>query len=464
MRSCDTVVTLWHTLHRAGMPVAGERDFDTAAGLRREGSRCRRPAGTLPPQSVLLRCLLGALLSASPAASHGGAGAHVGGPPLVVVIPTFSLAFTSRVLPGRTTWRERVPTVITTDGPEERGVPHPQEKWNATGHEAWFEYPDDGEGEVHKLGRQSDTRCIAALRIANDTHPRAHWYLYGDDDTQWFPETILPLLRRFDHTRPYILSDSTGCSAGRCRHTRKSALCVHGSARLNVTAGCVRFPSADPCTREALTSPTLCPGYGYGPHDKPAHQPFPDLCGTSGMIISRGLMDRISRADFLQNCEHGQLHPPGIGGDLRLMFCVWTLLGIGPTDPLFWAHGDDFCSFGYLRPQQIVEELDRALTRGDCGFNCQRVLQATAAYSSSHGPATIQDVWKRYSAARTLFADMLRRHEDEQASLGVFPPEPPPEPPSFPPGHRWAFPPPPRAPLGPTPPYPPYPDEAGEKQ
>lgn len=120
---------------------------------------------------------------AVPGVGHGS-GIFAGGPAVVFVVPTFERNFAPRVLPGRITWRARAPTVIVTNGTEERFLGRPRQ-WYATEHEVWYEFPDDPANDTHPPPtRASDTRCIAALRLANDSYPQAHWYAYGDDDTQ----------------------------------------------------------------------------------------------------------------------------------------------------------------------------------------------------------------------------------------------------------------------------------------
>lgn len=367
------------------------------------------------PLAAALLLLAVAATGAAPAARRAPQPRPIGniyakGPPLVFAIPTYAGGIPEKVLPGRTTWRAGLPAVIVTDGPAERRVDG--RTWDAPEHEAWFEFPDDNPGELHPdPTRPSDTRCIAVLRLANETHPEAHWYAYGDDDTQWFPEALLPLLRlQFDHTRPYILTDAwdPGCQPGKCRRERDTAVCVAGHARMNHSAGCVRFPAADPCTRQALSAPSLCEGYSYGISG--SRMEYPVVCGSSGMLISRGLMDRISREEFMRVCEQGRDHEGG-GGDRRLFACVWKLLGLGPTDPMFaGATGDDFCSFGFLRPLDLVTELRSAVEQGTCGSVCHGALHSTAAYSMSRvddpawaGDVVVRDVWEAWTAARALF-------------------------------------------------------------
>ena len=106
------------------------------------------------------------------------------------------------------TWRRNVASLIVTDGPYESSIEAPAGQ-NASGLERWFQFPNDV-NLVHG-GRGSDTKCVAALRIANATFPDASWFMYGDDDTQWFPGNAAGAVRGLNPNIPYILTDSRDC-------------------------------------------------------------------------------------------------------------------------------------------------------------------------------------------------------------------------------------------------------------
>lgn len=83
------------------------------------------------------------------------------------------------VLAGASTCRRNAHTVIVTEGVVESPT-DPPPGHNTSGIERWFQYPNG------TYGLPGNTKCIAALRIANATFPDARWFLYGDDDTMWF--------------------------------------------------------------------------------------------------------------------------------------------------------------------------------------------------------------------------------------------------------------------------------------
>jgi hypothetical protein len=82
-------------------------------------------------------------------------------PVIAVVFPTYPARY-ELVAAGRDTWRKGVLTVAVTEGATEGPLAEPPD--GATPSERWFTYPDDARPEAH---RRSDTRAIAALRIAN---------------------------------------------------------------------------------------------------------------------------------------------------------------------------------------------------------------------------------------------------------------------------------------------------------
>ena len=70
--------------------------------------------------------------------------------------------------------------------------------------ETWSYYPDDVPLRSLYGG---DTRAALVPYLAHaafgDTYK---WLLYGDDDTVWFPESVMKLLEDFDPDLPYFIT------------------------------------------------------------------------------------------------------------------------------------------------------------------------------------------------------------------------------------------------------------------
>lgn len=70
--------------------------------------------------------------------------------------------------------------------------------------ETWSYYPDDVPLRSLYGG---DTRAALVPYLAHAAYGDTYkWLLYGDDDTVWFPESVMKLLEDFDPDLPYFIT------------------------------------------------------------------------------------------------------------------------------------------------------------------------------------------------------------------------------------------------------------------
>jgi len=182
--------------------------------------------------------------------------------------------------------------------------------------------------------------------------------LYGDDDTMFIVPNVVRLLRRFDHTIPYAITDNlwyrgTGMSLRAPTHPHRDAprclACTAGHAAGGLPAGEAsgylppRACGQDGCTIAAACGPACGIGDGAGGDvgagralGKDAWRQLARAHGGAGIIFSRALLEQVG-LQRMQECLDGLWDVTG--SDTLLSVCL-ARLGHAFTDPGAWAaHG-----------------------------------------------------------------------------------------------------------------------------
>ncbi|KAL3137758.1 hypothetical protein ABBQ38_005021 [Trebouxia sp. C0009 RCD-2024] len=243
------------------------------------------------------------------------------------------------------------------------------------------------------------------------------WMLYGDDDTVFFVDNVLDMLEDLDHNMPYFLTDhlwfpdqfdGQPAEAHRKMHPNRSAprclpcnypdpLHAPDGTSSHVPAGSYRAPEGCPCTLETICRGADNPGY-WGQECQWLKAAYPGMWyfehGGAGAILSVGLF----RHPQLNWTKMEKLFDVdgGVSGDAQFMAAVYQEAGLLPTDPgygyyrpnitLFdpgWrgeqTKGPEDSEWGVVDlgndPTAIVDKLQRAVTEGECGKDCEDSLQ-----------------------------------------------------------------------------------------
>ena len=130
-------------------------------------------------------------------------------------------------------------------------------------------------GSFSNYNHPTDNRQLSIVRLSNVTLPRVDWLLVGDPDTCFILEKVRNVLSAFDASVPLLLGTK------------------HSKLQKEASTGVVK----------------LAPAWPYGSH---------------GFAISRGLLDRVTPAEWLF-CE-ADLH--NFGSDVRVACCIFHHTGV----------------------------------------------------------------------------------------------------------------------------------------
>ncbi|KAK9864797.1 hypothetical protein WJX84_005872 [Apatococcus fuscideae] len=175
------------------------------------------------------------------------------------------------------------------------------------------------------------------------------WILYGDDDTVFFIDNVLDLVKDLDHNMPYFISDaiwwpnwSPDGAPTYVHGNRWAPRCLPCNytdplAGKSHPFGFAAQPAC-PCTNEALCrmdninafNQDGCHWNGY----RPGSWYF--IHGGAGALISAGLMREATYAAAEEYVVH---HDYG-SGDSMITQVMWDLFKTLPTDPGFGFYRD----------------------------------------------------------------------------------------------------------------------------
>ena len=156
---------------------------------------------------------------------------------------------------------------------------------------------------------KASNKPLEAILRVNATRRPFEWLVHGDDDTCFALERLAAFLRKLDARAPWFLSST-----------------CHGPAH--------RVPPGGPrcCDLAQGAAPGGCRAPSPWPPDAAGFAPDWTFAGRAvwpfggdGFAISRGLLDKISRAEW-QACVDGISSG---GGDSRVAHCIWYWSGVG---------------------------------------------------------------------------------------------------------------------------------------
>ncbi|EIE25857.1 hypothetical protein COCSUDRAFT_46409 [Coccomyxa subellipsoidea C-169] len=199
--------------------------------------------------------------------------------------------------------------------------------------ENWGYYPD---AEPLRSFFAGDPRAAIVPFLAyKDLNDTFKWLFYGDDDTVFFLEGAMNVVKDLDPNMPYFLTDNMWFS----REMGKGSYHPHQGAPQCTPCGYSKdtsglpysLPPGCPCRVEEL-----CRADNSGVLNKP-----PKACGVprvpartysmhggAGALISVGLLRSVSY-DHMHRCVHGAYSS---GGDAFITECLWEA-GYGMTNP-----------------------------------------------------------------------------------------------------------------------------------
>lgn len=213
---------------------------------------------------------------------------------------------------GRHSWRRDIPAVIITNGTVERRIDSPSP------HEVWWEAPD-----LPLIGwnNPSENRYTSQIRFANMSYD-FDWLLGGDDDTIFLVDNVKNLVRNLDPDELFYISDALLGEGFACTFPEE--------ASERGPSGCVKTPPAAPCLRSVLEERNVCRaqrrllhGGGADEVERPGGTVWG--FGQNGFLVSRGLVNSITAADFsaCEHCNTSRFSCNG-GGDVRIGECFWS--------------------------------------------------------------------------------------------------------------------------------------------
>jgi len=234
-------------------------------------------------------------------------------------------------------WRKGLRTVVAVNDTDlAEAFNQVADAWQ----EKWVHWPDD---EPLRGNYRGDTRAALVPFLAHQTLGDSYkWILYGDDDTLWFVDNVLDLVKDFDHNLPYFITDNIWWSsvnntigsqpnleAPRCLPCNYSTYGAkpEGNMRFDAPEGC-------PCTPQLLCAASHRQQFDLD-CDIPLHlvPAFStrtySMHGGAGGLMSVGLLRSVSIRE-MEDCivQHGH----STGGDAFITICLWKL-GFAHTDP-----------------------------------------------------------------------------------------------------------------------------------
>lgn len=274
-------------------------------------------------------------------------------------------------------WHQGIKTVVAINDPS---LVSRYAADAGTVNEVWVDYPDDTPPLKAKFPgdpRAAFTPWLAHKAVGGLGYK---WILYGDDDTVWFVDNTLKLLKDLDPQMPYIISDNLWWSdvegtIGNQPNLRapRCLPCNHSSSEFGdlVKQRPFNAPIGCPCTAEQLCNAPDLADYFDDDCSIPRHGVRTySIHGGAGAIISIGLMKAISY-EWMEECLSKEQAP---GGDGLLMACLWRA-GYAVTDPGFSFYHPELRMFDPVSQEgrQLLYAFTEGLS-GGCDASCQTLL------------------------------------------------------------------------------------------
>lgn len=270
-------------------------------------------------------------------------------PRLLVAMPTHSKAH--HFVDASHEWRADVNSFVLTNGSTHAEVKRVVNETHGT-LEVWVEHPDKGpecDGcdscvppscnwtcpvpstcgwcGPHGCGMH-EQRYTATPSLANLTFwGQYDWLLMADAETVWFADNVRDMVRALDPDMPYYFSASM--------YPGSDACCVFPTRQPIHKDGCVWAPRGQPCTVATILNQSTCASRHAPDPVTVLHPRAPAQIwngGNWGLMLSRGVMARISPEGWHDcvKCRNG-FGCYG-GGDVRIGECLW-FHGFAPTLP-----------------------------------------------------------------------------------------------------------------------------------
>jgi hypothetical protein len=314
-------------------------------------------------------------------------------PRLLVAMPTHGAAH--KFVDASRDWRADVDSFVLTNGPTHAELKRvPNEEHGTL--EVWVQHPDKGpecDGCDNcvppncswtcaspsacgwcgpKSCRMHEQRYTSTPSLANLTFwGRYDWLLMADAETVFFADNVRNMVKTLDPSVPYYFSGSM--------YPGSDACCVFPNRTAIERDGCVWAPRAEPCTVATILDPATCasrhaPDPPTVPHPRAPSQIWNG--GNWGLILSRGLMARISAEQWQDcvKCRNG-FYCFG-GGDVRIGECIWWH-GFAPTLPDQDDNGIENERLG--APSSMLDTWAMWRKEGTCSHECAQALRKPLA-------------------------------------------------------------------------------------
>ncbi|KFM24945.1 hypothetical protein F751_1824 [Auxenochlorella protothecoides] len=228
------------------------------------------------------------------------------------------------------------------------------------------------------------------------------WMLYGDDDTIWFLDSVVNIVKGLDPDMPHLITDHLwfwGHTEGSPSHPVHPAAdaprCLPCGYNTSLLAG-LALPFDPPLACPFCTWQKLCAAdvkrrsiYGDDCGFRPRYPPEAEFLahGGGGIILSVGLMRMLSvdymriRPPFYTHSKKciGTRFKPGdvFGGDTLFSHCAF-FTGVAPTDPGYYFQDPEYNAFdqGGQLLLNSVDLMYSYLKRSCCNAQCEARLAA----------------------------------------------------------------------------------------
>ncbi|KAL6771656.1 hypothetical protein ACKKBG_A27275 [Auxenochlorella protothecoides x Auxenochlorella symbiontica] len=218
------------------------------------------------------------------------------------------------------------------------------------------------------------------------------WMLYGDDDTIWFLDSVVNIVKGLDPDMPHLITDHLwfwGHTEGSPSHPVHPAAdaprCLPCGYNTSLLAG-LALPFDPPLACPFCTWQKLCAAdvkrrsiYGDDCGFRPRYPPEAEFLahGGGGIILSVGLMRMLS-VDYMRKCISTRFKPGDVfGGDTLFSHCAF-FTGVAPTDPGYYFQDPEYNAFdqGGQLLLNSVDLMYSYLKRSCCNAQCEARLAA----------------------------------------------------------------------------------------
>jgi hypothetical protein len=211
--------------------------------------------------------------------------------------------------------------------------------------ETYAFFPDSNQSKPSRRGRHEGRWLMTPILAHLHYKSSYKWMLLGDDDTVWLPTGVLTLLRPYDHTLPYLISDSIAqlevlegsdiprMAAGKADAGSTLCLPCHSTVSEGaVQKGCPCSSKQGCATRRATRNIEVQYDRLFlGSEDRLCTSPSSAI-GGHGIIISFALLEMLESEGFIEKARALASEPLARWGDYALAELIFEL-GYSVTFP-----------------------------------------------------------------------------------------------------------------------------------